>query len=105
MTDDKPVDSKATNGQQEKVSPDLVASLEPGKPVYYANVVNCHTSLHDLKLSFGKANPVGTSTYDVNVYLPLTTAKQLLDLIQRAVVFYEATFGPINLEPISKKDG
>ena len=88
---------------EERVSQtDLSSVFEAGKPVYYSNQINTMTTLHDVRMSFGKLSPLKQAIYDVHVYLSLPAAKQLRDVLMRAVDQYEHDFGTIQLEPKKK---
>ena len=81
---------------------DLSSVFEGGKPVYYSNQINTMTTLHDIRLSFGKMSPLKQAIYDVHVYLSMPAAKQLRDVLARAINQYENDFGEIPLEPKKK---
>lgn len=81
---------------------ELSSVFEAGKPVYYSNQISTTTTLHDVRMSFGKLSPLKQAIYDVHVYLPMTAAKQLRDVLIRAIDQYENDFGPIQLEPKKK---
>lgn len=89
MADDKPT-----------IDPEVAAAFEEGKPLYYTNHINVNTSLNDIRLSFGKKNPFGPSSFDVHVYMSLPTAKQLVGILFEHVHQYEEQFGEV--QPIQK---
>ncbi len=86
------------SGGQTKIS----SIFEAGKPIYYSNQINTTTTLHDIRMSFGKVSPLKQAVYDVHVYLPMPAAKQLRDVLIKAINLYEADFGTIQLEPKKK---
>ena len=86
------------------VSSEADSAYQPGHPVYYANMIQIASSLHDVRLSFAKARPGEGNIFDVSVYLPPTAAKQLAGILANVVNVYEEEFGVINLESIKKDD-
>ena len=68
--------------------------------VYYSNVVNIVTSMHDVRMSFGKLGLTGeVGAYEAHVYMPLPAVKQLQQLLGRVITNYESQFGEIPIEP------
>lgn len=81
------------------VPPEILAAMEGGQPVFYANQINTVTTAFDVRISFGKLQITRPPSYDVHVYLSLPSAKQLRDLLNNAIQDYEKDFGEIMINP------
>jgi hypothetical protein len=71
-------------------------------PNIYTNSTQLRISLHDLILTLGVAEPFGEETKPravARVIMSPQHAKVLVDILQRHIQLYEATFGPIPKAP------
>lgn len=70
----------------------------------YSNSIQVRANLWDFLLVFGTLNQTGPDSVTIEVfqgiYLSPQQAKALTNILQQNIRQYEATFGPIRLDPL-----
>jgi hypothetical protein len=61
--------------------------------VYYANTTSVYMSTSDMRISFGKENPLGPSQFEAHVYVSYQLAKALAQFLSNSVATYEKATG------------